>query len=203
MIAPPDYLSADDYLRLEADSDIKHEYIDGGAYAMAGVSDVHVTISLNLAVLLRVHTRGSGCRVYISDMKLRVEATNSFFYPDVMVTCDPRDGESRNHKGFPKVLVEVLSDSTEAFDRGDKFASYRTLETLEEYVLISTRHRRVEIFRRGEAGRWVLETYSDGKETFALESLGFTGTVAELYEDVSLEDLGERLPGDVPTDKDV
>lgn len=89
MIASPQHLSADEYLQLEAESPVKHEYIDGEAYAMAGASDVHVTIALNLATLLRSHVRGTGGRVYISDVKARIEACNRFYYPDVMVTCDP------------------------------------------------------------------------------------------------------------------
>ncbi|MEP0885700.1 Uma2 family endonuclease, partial [Trichocoleus sp. ST-U3] len=92
MIASPQqpYLTPEEYLQIEAQSPIKHEYIDGQIYAMAGASDSHVTIALNLATLLRSHVRGSGCRVYISDMKTRIETLNRFYYPDVLVTCDPR-----------------------------------------------------------------------------------------------------------------
>lgn len=119
---------------------------------MAGASDAHVTIAGNLFALLRSHVRGIGCRVFIADMKARIESRNCFDYPDVFVTCDPRDQESTNYKQFPKLIVEVLSDSAEAFDRGDKFAHYQALESLQEYVLINTRHQRVECFRRSESG---------------------------------------------------
>ena len=187
MVASPQYLTAEDYLQIEAESPVKHEYFDGEIYAMAGASDGHVTIALNLATLLRSHVRGTGCRVYISDMKARIEARNRFFYPDVMVTCDPRDRETAGYKRFPKLVVEVLSDSTEAFDRGDKFADYQTLETLQEYVVINTRHQRVECFRRTEAGRWMLQYYTPETATFALESIDFTATIVALYEDVTLE----------------
>lgn len=187
MIASPGHLTPDDYLQLETESPVKHEYIDGQVYAMAGASDSHVTIALNLATLLRSHVRGTGCRVYISDMKARVEARNRFYYPDVMVTCDPRDQETADYKRFPKLIVEVLSESTEAFDRGDKFADYQTLESLQEYVLINTRHQRVESFRRNEARLWVLQYYTPEVEKFHLESLGFTDTLAALYEDGVLE----------------
>lgn len=192
MVASPQYLTAEEYLQLEAESLLKHEYVDGQVYAMAGASDGHVTIAGNLFALLRSHVRGTGCRVYISDMKARIEARNRFFYPDVMVTCDPRDQETEGYKRFPKLVVEVLSESTEAFDRGDKFADYQTLESLEEYVLINTRHQRVECFRRNEAGLWVLqyyrpETATAETATFCLESIGFTDTIAALYEDVTLE----------------
>ena len=166
---------------------VRHEYIDGKVYAMAGASDSHVTISLNLATLVRPHIRGTGCRVYMSDIKARVEARNRFFYPDVMVTGDPRDQETDTYKRFPKLIVEVLSKSTEAFDRGDKFLAYQALESLQEYVLVNTRHQRVEIFRRSESGLWVLQFYSADDETFELKSIDFTGTFDELYEDVVLE----------------
>ena len=181
------YLSVDEYLRLEAKSSIKHEYIDGQVYAMAGASDSHVTIAGNLFALLRSHIRGTGCRVYISDMKARVDARNRFFYPDVMVTCDPQDRETSTYKRFPKLIVEVLSKSTEAFDRGDKFLAYQALESLQEYVVINTRHQRLEIFRRDESGLWVLQVYRAENETFELKTVDFIGTFAELYEDVVLE----------------
>lgn len=181
------FLSVADYLQLEAASATKHEYINGEAYAMAGASDTHVTIALNLAALLRNHIRGSGCRVYIADMKARLEACNCFYYPDVMVTCDPQDQETPTYKRFPKLIVEVLSDSTEAFDRGDKFADYQTLASLEEYVLINTRHQRIECFRRNAEGLWVLQSYLPEAEHFELQSVGFSATLAAVYEDVVLE----------------
>ncbi|NMF82447.1 Uma2 family endonuclease [Nodosilinea sp. P-1105] len=192
MVASPQYLTPEDYLQLEAESAVKHEYLDGDIYAMAGASDAHVTIAGNLFALLRSHVRGSGCRVYIADMKARLEARNRFFYPDVMVTCDPRDQATADYKRFPKLVIEVLSDSTEAFDRGDKFADYQTLESLEEYVLINTRHQRVECFRRNgnDAGLWVLQYYTpettSGTTRFHLQSLDFSDTLAALYEDVIL-----------------
>jgi Uma2 family endonuclease len=99
---------------------------------------VHVTIAGNVFMLLRNHLRGKGGRTYISDRKVCVESANRFFYPDIVVTCDPRDRETPLFKRFPCLIVEVLSPSTEAFDRGDKFVDYQALETLQEYVLIST-----------------------------------------------------------------
>lgn len=185
MIASPQpYLSADDYLQLEAQSNTKHEYIDGEAYAMAGASDQHVTIAGNLFALLRNHLRGSGCRVYIADMRVRITARNRFYYPDVMVTCNPQDRDTSTYKQFPKLIVEVLSDSTEAFDRGDKFIDYQTLDSLEEYVLINTRHQRVECFHRNAAGRWELNYYTPVTNTFSLASVDFSDTITALYEDV-------------------
>lgn len=191
MIASPpqSYLTADEYLDLEERSDTKHEYIDGQAYAMAGASDAHVTIALNLATLLRSHVRGSGCRVYIADMKARIESPNRFYYPDVMVTCDPRDLETSTYKRFASLIVEVLSDSTEAGDRGDKFVDYQELETLREYVLINTKRQRVECFRRNEQGLWVLQSYTPQHTSFRLDSIGFEATLAALYEDVTFAEI--------------
>lgn len=181
--APQPSLTADEYLHLEEQSPIKHEYIDGQIYAMAGASDPHVTLAGNLFALLRSHVRGSGCRVYISDMKARLESLNRFYYPDVMVTCDPRDRETPTYKRFPTLIVEVLSDSTEAFDRGDKFSDYQTLESLQEYVLINTKRQRVECFRRNDEGLWVLQSYTP-PQSFQLKSVNFEETLAILYEDV-------------------
>ncbi len=185
MIATPEiYLTPDEYLLLEEHSDIKHEYIDGYVYAMAGALDPHITIAGNLFALLRNHVRGSGCRVYITDMKARIESLNRYYYPDVMVTCDERDQETPGYKRFPCLIVEVLSNSTEAFDRGDKFADYQTLSSLKEYVLINTKRQRVECFRRNDEGLWVLQSYTAEDKSFQLYSINFEVTIAELYEDV-------------------
>ena len=178
------YIPPKKYLTEEELSPVKHEYIDGQVYAMAGASDAHVTISLNLASALRNYLRGSGCRVYMSDMKAHIETTNIFFYPDVMVTCDARDKALPNHKKYPCLIVEVLSESTEAFDRGDKFAYYQSLATLQEYVLINQKRQRLECFCRNAEGLWVLHTYTQGSEVY-LASIDFRTSIDSLYEDVA------------------
>ncbi|AZB71907.1 Uma2 family endonuclease [Synechococcus elongatus] len=179
-------LSVADYLQFEAASDVKHEYRAGEVYAMASATDAHSTIAGNLFVFLRNHVRGSGCRVYMSDMKARLERSNCFYYPDLLVTCDPRDQETATYKRFPKLIVEVLSPSTEAFDRGDKFADYQTLESLEEYVLISTSRQRVDCFRHSPEGIWTLQFYLPNAEVLPLQSIGLEVQLSELYEDVTL-----------------
>ena len=187
MIATPkfDYITPDEYLEMEEQCDVKHEYIDGYVYAMAGANDPHVTIASNAFMMIRNHLRGSDCRVYISDMKARIDLLNRFYYPDVMVTCDPRDTQTPNHKRFPKLIIEVLSKSTEGFDRGDKFADYRQLESLEEYVLVNTKRQRLDCFHRNEEGLWVLKSYSGEQDKFQLSSINFEGKFDDLYEDVS------------------
>ena len=186
MIATPQFsnLTPEEYLQLEAKSDIKHEYIDGEIYAMAGATDIHVTIALNIAILLRNHLRGSGCRVYISDMKVRIESKNRFYYPDVLVTCEDRDRENSTFKQFPNLIIEVLSDSTEAFDRGDKFADYQSLPSLQEYVLVNTKKARIECFRRTKEGLWLLQFYELEDSKFELTSVDFKGKISDVYEQV-------------------
>ena len=113
-------LSAEEYLETEKTREVKHEYIQGKIYEMAGASDSHVTISLNLAFLLKGFLRGKNCRVYILDMKVQIESLNIFYYPDLIVTCDSQDQEFSYYKKYPKLIIEVLSESTEAKDRGEK-----------------------------------------------------------------------------------
>jgi Uma2 family endonuclease len=159
---------------------------------MAGASDAHVTISLNCASLLKGHLRGTGCRVFMSDMKARLNRLNRFFYPDVMVTCDERDRSTPLSKNYPCLIVEVLSDSTEAFDRGDKFADYQEMETLTEYVVISQTRQRIDCFRRNEEGFWVLQSYKPGDKVH-LKSVDFYTTIEEIYEDVVIEDAIAKM----------
>ncbi len=181
------FISPEEYLAAEETSPIKHEYIDGDVFAMAGASDAHVTISLNCASLLKAHLRGTGCRVFMVDMKARLNKLNRFFYPDVMVTCDERDRSTSLIKSYPCLIIEVLSDSTEAFDRGDKFADYQEMETLMEYVVISQTKQRLDCFRRNEEGFWVLQSYKPGDKVH-LKSVDFYTTIEEIYEDVVIED---------------
>ncbi|MBK8639960.1 MAG: Uma2 family endonuclease [Chromatiaceae bacterium] len=175
-------ITADDYLAGETLSPVRHEYVAGEVFAMAGATEEHATIALNFAALLRNQVRGGPCRVYIADMKLRVEAADAFFYPDVFVTCDARDTTEPLAKRHPSLICEVLSESTEAYDRGGKFAAYRTLESLNEYLLIDSRRRAVEVFRRQPDGWLLAPVAPDG--WLDLHSLGFRCAVDALYEDV-------------------
>jgi Uma2 family endonuclease len=182
------YISPEEYLEGEKVSQVKHEYIDGEVYAMAGASDAHVTITGNLFSVLRNHLRGSGCRVYMLDMKAQIQAINRYFYPDIMVTCDTQDKEFEYFKSSPCLIVEVLSGSTEGFDRGKKFTDYRHLKSLQEYVLISQDTMSVECFRRNEEGRWELYPYEKGEEVH-LASVDFHCAIATIYEDVVLPEM--------------
>jgi Uma2 family endonuclease len=188
MIANPSYtyISPDDYLKGEETSPIKHEYRQGEVYAMAGASNTHVVISLNIASRLRNHLRGSGCQAYISDTKAHIESRNTYYYPDIIVSCDQRDKAFQNFIRHPCLIIEVLSPSTEAFDRGDKFADYRQMESLQEYVLVSQNRPNIDCFRRNQDGQWVLYPYSKEQEIY-LASIDFRCAIADVYEDVTFE----------------
>jgi Uma2 family endonuclease len=183
--ARQEYISLEEYLEGEKISEIKHEYIDGEVYAMAGASDAHTTIALNLATMLLNNLRGSGCRVYMSDMKAQVYRRSRYYYPDVMVTCDARDRDSEYSKAHSCLIIEVLSDGTEAKDRGTKFKDYRRSPSLREYVLVSQDTINIDIFRRNEDGHWVLYSFVEGEE-IEFTSVDFRCDIAAIYEDVTL-----------------
>ncbi|MEW6560293.1 MAG: Uma2 family endonuclease [Pseudomonadota bacterium] len=176
--------SADDFLAWEMQQADKHEYLAGEVFAMAGASDAHVTISGNVFAALRAHLRGGPCRAFIADMKLRIEAAQAFFYPDVFVTCSTADAQSPLFKRDALLVVEVLSPSTAAYDLGQKFAQYRQSSTLQEYVLIDSERVAVDVFRRNAEGRWVLYPYAEG-DTAELASVGLSLPVTAIYEDVA------------------
>jgi Uma2 family endonuclease len=175
-IAPEAYLAAED-----ASPRDRHEYLDGEIYLMTGGSLGNNTIALNLGVALRTHLKGTPCRVQLNDVRLHVRAANAYFYPDVFVHCGGSAASERN-VGDAVLVVEVLSPSTERYDRGGKSTCYRLLETLREYVLVDTDFQQVEVFRRAENGDWVFHAYQHG-DTIELNSIGLQVPVAEVYAD--------------------
>ena len=186
----PAQMDVDAFLAWEAEQPEKHEFVAGEVFAMGGASDRHVTISLNVASALREHLRGGPCRTFIADMKLRVEAADAFFYPDVMVTCDPQDRGREQYKQAPLLVVEVLSPSTEAFDRGAKFAAYRSLASLQEYLMIDPASGAVELYRRDPEDHWVLYTHDARdvmEDTVELCSVGLTLEGGRIFEDAPPE----------------
>lgn len=184
-------LSYDDYLALERETELRHEYLDGEAWAMAGGTIRHADIGGTLFAWLWNALRGQPCRPHNSDLKIRVPATGLTTYPDASVICGPAVVQP----GFadaainPVLLAEVLSDSTESWDRGGKFAHYRRLPTLHHYLLVSQEPRRVELFTRGDDDEWMLKEYGPG-ETVPLAALGLQLPVDDLY-----ADLTQTTPG--------
>ena len=179
-------LTPEDYLHGELNADVKHEYWNGEVWAMMGASDAHVTIAGNLFFLLKQFLKDKPCRTYISDMKLNVAEANAFFYPDVLVTCDARDQdrEHSHYKQYPSFIAEVLSPSTEGFDRGQKFAAYRQLPSLQTYCLIDSRSKLVDVFSRTEHNDWLLHSVMADDELIQIPSLDFACSLGQLYEQV-------------------
>lgn len=178
------YFTPAEYLELERISPIKHEYLQGQLVAMAGASKAHVIITGNLSALLVNHLRGTGCISYAVDMKVRLPSLGLFYYPDLAVTCDDRDRTSdEDFILYPKLIIEVLSDSTEAFDRGDKFSDYKTVTGLEEYVLIHQKQILVERFLRKSNNLWVPQIYGAG-DTVEFTSIQLSCPIAFLYEKI-------------------
>jgi len=172
-----------EFLVWETTQSEKHEYWRGEVFAMVGARRVHVLVSLNIAALLKRHLRDTPCRAFIADMQLEVEAADAVFYPDVFVSCDAADLAADRVLRHPKVIIEVLSDSTAGYDRGAKFAAYRRLDSLQEYVLVDPDRLTVEIFRRTESGDWLFATH-DSERGLVLKSLEFEAPLAEVFEDV-------------------
>jgi Uma2 family endonuclease len=177
-------MTIDEFIAWENAQPDKHEFLRGDIFAMVGARRVHVTIAGNCFAALKSHLRGGPCRAFMADMKLAIQAADATFYPDVMVTCDPRDLAADTAMEHPKVIIEVLSESTAAYDRGDKFASYRLIDSLEEYALIDPDRRRVEVYRRLPEGDWLLAA-SESERGLILKSLGFEAGLEAVFEDVA------------------
>jgi Uma2 family endonuclease len=174
-------LSVEEYLACEEVSQIRHEYLGGVVYAMAGGTQDHNTISLNLAAALKAKLRGGPCRVFMADMQTRIDATEPpiFYYPDVIVGCDPRD-KNQTWLLYPKVVFEVLSESTERTDRGEKFSNYVQVPSLEDYVLVAQDYMEVTIFARNR--NWEPQVIRFPEQLLELKSLGVSIRLAEVYE---------------------
>jgi Uma2 family endonuclease len=174
---------AKEYLTWEAEQIDKNEYVAGEVFNMVGARRVHVIVTGNLFAGLREHLRGTQCQPLMADMKLNVQAMDAFYYPDVMVTCDAADKVADLYIEHPKLIIEVLSDSTASYDRGAKFAAYRHIDSLEEYVLVDVDRKGVETFRRQADGLWVLRDFA-GAENCVFASVELTMPMARVFEDV-------------------
>lgn len=179
-------MSVDEYFELEENNpDTRYEYLDGYVYMMAGGSANHATISGNIYAILRGLLRGGPCRVYNSDMKVFVSEKH-YFHPDVTITCDPRDRGSANFIQSPRLVIEVLSPSTEAYDRGRKLQCYLACQSIGEYLLVDTRSMRIEVYRK-ERKKWIYEAFEADDEV-ELATLDVHFSVADAYEDVIFGD---------------
>ena len=194
--APKHKMTLEDFLAWEAEQPERWEFFNGEAFMMAGGSDVHNAISLNTAFALRQTLRGTRCNVFMSDVRLRLAESDDLFYPDVFVTCSDADRARRQVKEDPTLIAEVLSPSTEAYDRGDKFAAYRRFAGLKTVLFLSQDRAHVECFTRGDDGRWVLSEASGETARLALPAFDFELALADLYRD--LPDAEASDPAPVP-----
>ncbi|QTA93322.1 Uma2 family endonuclease [Desulfonema magnum] len=183
-------ISEAEYIEQERTAEIKSEYYQGEIFAMAGASRKHNLIVANVIGELRYQLKNKPCRTYPSDMRLKTEATGLYTYPDVMVVCgDEKFTDERQDTLLnPDVIIEVLSDSTESYDRGRKFQNYRKVGSLKEYVMISQHCRKIERFHKNEKQQWVLTESDKENPSVFLESIGCELELSEIYdktEDIS------------------
>lgn len=183
------FISPEEYLELEAKSDVRHEYFGGKVYQMAGANYRHNLIAGNIYASLHAHFRKRTCSAFQNDMRLFVEKTGLYTYPDVMAICGTP--KLKTHKGLetllnPDLVIEVLSPSTADYDRGNKFEHYREVESLREYVLVWQDSKRIARYTRLEGGSWKLTDFIGDEVTIELSSVDCTLSMNDIYEKVDL-----------------
>lgn len=178
-------IGVDEYLESEMSGDIKHEYIYGEVYAMAGTSDRHNRIAINIGSKIDNHVGDSECETFIESVKLKADA-QTFYYPDVMVACD-RSPESAYYREEPILIVEILSPSTERTDRNEKLTVYKNISTLREYVIVWQEKIQVEIHRRQPDGNWLTFVYDENDIEIELQPINLQIKIEEIYRRVRFE----------------
>lgn len=180
--AQPRRYTVEEYFALEEASDVRHEFFEGEVFAMAGTTRAHNTIALNMAMALRQDIGDKECFVQMESVRLAVEENRHYTYPDVLVSCDPHDQRENQQVYSPILIVEVLSPSTSAYDRGLKFKQYQKLPSLHHYLMIAQNTWRVEWYRRNEVNQWVITLLTDPEELLLITELNLQMTVGQVYE---------------------
>lgn len=173
-------LTPEEYFIWEEKQLEKHEYIDGELYAMSGGSVNHGRIAIKFITMFDTHLENSGCIIGNSDIKINILKTNNYTYPDVSVTCDDRDKNTPNYFTYPCLIIEVLSASTEAYDRGGKFRMYRNNLVLKDYLLVSSTSIEMDLYHQKNNGEWVIINYKEG-DIIALKSINFSFAIEQVY----------------------
>jgi Uma2 family endonuclease len=186
---PKKKYTPEEYLAMEREADYKSEYLDGEIFAMAGASEEHNLIAGNIFASLHSQVRKHGRRAYISDMRIDMSRKGLYAYPDVVVVCGTSEFSDKHKDNLtnPKVIIEVLSKSTEAKDRGFKFMRYRKLDSFVEYLLVSQDNPPIEHYVRQSNNRWVMTEISSAEDIVKLSSIGCSLKIAEIYEGISFE----------------
>jgi Uma2 family endonuclease len=188
MIAAKDnypQITTEEYFAWEEKQQEKHEYIDGQVYAMSGGSVNHGRIAIRFTAMFDAHLEGSGCITGNSDIKVNIVETNNYTYPDASVTCDERDKTTTQYITYPCLIVEVLSDSTEAYDRGGKFRMYRQNPVLKDYLLVSSTRIEMDLYHKNDAGEWMIINYQAG-DTVELKSINLSFPIEQVYRGLNL-----------------
>jgi Uma2 family endonuclease len=172
-----------EYLDWEEQQELRYEYLNGEVYAMTGGTMNHSQIAGTFITLLNIHLRNSGCRVLNSDAKVQIAVSNDYIYPDVSVTCDERDKTATKFICHPCLIVEVLSPSTAAYDRRDKFNLYRRSDSLQDYVLVDTQKIEIDIYSKNDRGRWEIMSYAAG-DSIELTSINLTFQIEQVFENI-------------------
>ncbi len=197
----PQKMTEAEYLAFEHKSDVKYEYVDGEIFAMSGASEIHNLIAAGITAALLPRLRGKGCVTYPSDMKVRNPVTRTYMYPDVTVVCGDRqfDDEDRHVLLNPTVIFEVLSPSTESYDRGAKFRNYRRIPSLQVYVLVTQDQPVIECFTRQNENEWLLSVAEGSVSMMELPFIGVALPLAEVYQQVEFTaDEGLTVEDDPP-----
>ena len=194
---PKPYLTPEEYLTLERQAETKSEYWNGETYAMAGASRVHMTIVANMVIGLGGQLEKRPCEVYPNDMRVKVKPSGLYTYPDVVIVCGKVEFEDRREDTLlnPTVIVEVLSPSTQAYDRTTKFELYRKLTSLSEYLLVAQDRPFVEHYMRQPDGRWVLNEYEGLDAVIHIASIGCDLPLAKVYNKVTWPEVEKTLKG--------
>lgn len=182
-------LTEDEYLDLEADAEFKSEFYNGEMFAMAGANRAHNTIKDNLIVEIGIRLKGGTCRTYSSDMRVKVKRTGLYTYPDIVIVCGEPEIEHRRGLDTllnPRIVIEVLSKTTEGYDRGSKFRQYKRLASVQEYVIVSSDRVCIDRFVRQDDEQWLLTTFDKPSGKMAMASVPVRIPLADIYRDVEL-----------------
>ena len=204
VIAQPDqFISEEDYLLLERASRTKHEYYHGRIYAMAGAKEAHNLIAGNVIASLHRQLRQKPCRVYPSDMRVKIMKTGLNTYPDVVVVCGQPQftDDELDTISNPVVIIEILSPSTERYDRGMKFQHYRTIDTLRDYILIAQNHHHIEHFSRQDTTLWLFQAATEPAVALTIPSIECALLLQDVYEKVELQQETEVITRDIPPEE--
>jgi Uma2 family endonuclease len=182
----PTNLTPEEYFTWEATQLEKHEYINGEVYAMSGGSVNHGRIAIRFTAMFDSHLENTGCITGNSDVKVNIFGSNNYTYPDASVTCDDRDKTTTQYITYPCLIVEVLSASTEAYDRGGKFRMYRQNPALIDYLLVSSTSIEIDLYHKNDAGDWLIINYKVG-DTIELKSINLNFPIEQVYRGLTLE----------------